>query len=102
MLIVLGGSDGANPLGDIEIIHEFQTARCTASLGSDRVTQVVSSVCAEAAGCSGVMLDPMPFPTNGHRSLVLDSGNILMSGGVSTSASDITNAVQSLYLFVPQ
>ena len=102
MLVVLGGSDGSNALGDIEIIHEFQTSRCTASLGGDRVTQVVTSVCEEVAGCSGVMLDPMPFPTNGHKSLVLESGNILMSGGVSTSASDTTNTVQSLYLFVPQ
>ena len=102
MLVVLGGSDGSGAVSDIEIVHEFQTDRCSASLGGDRVTQVVGSVCDDAAGCAGVTLDPMPFAANGHRAMVLGSGNIMMSGGVSTMASDSTNPVQSLYLFVPQ
>jgi hypothetical protein len=102
MMIVLGGSDGASAVGDIEIVHDFKTERCSASLGVNQVTQVVGSVCTDPAGCAGVTLDPMPFASNGHRALVLDSGNVLMVGGVSTSAADSTNTVQSLYLFVPQ
>ena len=101
-MIVLGGSDGASAVGDIEIVHDFKTERCSASLGVNQVTQVVGSVCTDPAGCAGVTLDPMPFASNGHRALVLDSGNVLMVGGVSTSAADSTNTVQSLYLFVPQ
>ena len=101
LMIVLGGSDGASAVGDIEIVHDFKTERCSASLGGNQVTQVVGSVCTDPAGCAGVTLDPMPFASNGHRALVLDSGNVLMVGGVSTSAADSTNTVQSLYLFVP-
>ena len=102
MLVVLGGSDGTSAVSDIEIVHDFATDRCTESLGGNQVTQVVGSVCTDPAGCAGVTLDPMPFASNGHRALVLDSGNVLMVGGVSTSAADTTNPVQSLYLFVPQ
>jgi hypothetical protein len=102
MLVVLGGSDGTSAVSDIEIVHDFETQRCSASLEINRVTQVAGSGCDAPTGCHEATLDPMPFPANGHRTVVLESGNLLMAGGVSTSAADSANPLQNLYLFVPQ
>ena len=94
MLVVLGGSSDTGTLDRAEIIHEYSPGG-----GQAPIIEVVSS-CFQAE-CQSP-LPPMPYALKGHQALVLNTGNLLLAGGVFGTGDTTPAFATDLYLFVPQ